>query len=66
MIAILFGEYMALAMRPASTAQTPENLFRERILMQIVGVLVIVFAFCTLVNIPILEQLTMPKYITLN
>jgi len=65
-IAILFGEYMALAIRPASTAQTPENLFRERILMQIVGVLVIVFAFCTLVNIPILEQLTMPKYITLN
>ena len=64
-IALLFGKYMALSLRPASTAQTPEKLFEERGLMVIVLVLVAIFAFCTLVTIPALAPLTSQRFIAL-
>jgi 4-hydroxybenzoate polyprenyltransferase len=65
-IAILFGQYLALSMRPASTAQKPEKLFQERSLMLIVGVLVVVFAIATVVNIPLMDTLTTQSYIQLQ
>jgi 4-hydroxybenzoate polyprenyltransferase len=65
-IALLFGEYMALALRPASTAQRPERLFREKSLLGIALVVVLLFAICTVVNIPILEPLTGQIYIKLR
>ena len=65
-IAILFGKYLALSMQPASTAQKPERLFREGGLMTIVVVIVLIFAVCSVVNIPMLESLTAQQYIKLN
>ena len=65
-IAILFGQYMALSMRPASTAQKPEKLFQERSLMLIVAVMVVVFAIATVVNIPLMNTLTTQNYIQLQ
>jgi hypothetical protein len=35
----LFGHYLALSMGPASTAQRPEKLFKERALIALVGLL---------------------------
>ncbi len=62
-IALLFGEYMALSMQPASTAQKPERLFQERSLMLIVVAIVALFAFCTIVDMPALQKLTSQHYI---
>jgi 4-hydroxybenzoate polyprenyltransferase len=64
--ALLFGEYLALSMRPASTAQKPERLFQERQLMIIVAVIAAVFAFCTIVNMPALEPLTSQYFIRIQ
>ena len=64
-IAILFGQYLALSMQPTSTAQKPEQLFRERRLMLIVLAIVVIFAICTVVNMPFLEPLTSQRYIGL-
>lgn len=65
-IAILFGQYMALSMRPASTAQKPEKLFQERSLMLIVAVLVVVFGVATVVNLPLMDALTTQSFIQLQ
>ena len=65
-VAILFGKYLALSMQPASTAQRPEKLFMERGLMTIVAVVVVVFAVCTVVDIPALEPLTSQHFIQLG
>jgi 4-hydroxybenzoate polyprenyltransferase len=62
-VALLFGEYLALSMQPASTAQKPERLFQERSLMILVVVIAALFALCTVVNIPALQALTEQHYI---
>ena len=65
-IAILFGQYLAISMQPASTAQKPEQLFRERGLMLIVLAIVVICAICTVVDMPFLEPLTSQRYIELK
>jgi len=65
-IALLFGKYMALAMRPASTAQKPEKLFHEFGLMALVVIVIGTFVVATLVNIPPLQNLTAQHFITLQ
>ena len=65
-IALLFGQYLALSMRPASTAQKPELLFQERGLLALVVVIVALVAVCTIVNIPALEPLTAQHYIQIQ
>ena len=62
-VALLFGEYLALSMPPASTAQKPERLFQERGLMTLVIVIAALFALCTVINIPALQSLTSQHYI---
>ncbi len=62
-VALLFGEYLALSMQPASTAQKPERLFQERGLMVLVVVIAALFALCTVVNFPALELLTAQHFI---
>ncbi len=64
-MALLFGQYMALAMRPASAAQKPETLFAERGLMALAAVIVAIFALCTVVDIPALKPLAEQRFITL-
>ncbi len=65
-IALLFGKYLALSMQPASTAQKPEKLFMERGLMAIAAAVVVIFALCTLIDIPALGPLTSQHFIKLG
>jgi 4-hydroxybenzoate polyprenyltransferase len=62
----LFGHYLALSMRPASTAQRPEKLFKERILIALVGLLAVTFLFATYVDIPALEVFSGQRYISVE
>lgn len=62
----LFGHYLALSMVPASTAQRPEKLFKERTLIALVGLLAATFLFATYVNIPALDLFAGQRYISLE
>jgi hypothetical protein len=66
LITALFAQYVALAMRPQSSAQNPEKLFRERGLMATLLLLGAAFAFTTFVNIPVLAKLSEQRYISLR
>lgn len=52
----LFCYYLYIAHKPDSAAQKPEKLFREKKLMLLVGVLVVLFAVLTVVDIPVMEM----------
>lgn len=62
----LFVYYMALSSDPGSSAQNPEKLYRERGLIFIVGILIIVFVFATFVDLPMFEVLSAQHYISLQ
>lgn len=51
----LFCYYLYIAYKPDSAAQKPEKLFREKKLMILVGVLVVMFAVLTFVDIPVMK-----------
>ena len=53
---LLFCYYLYIAHKPDSAAQKPEKLFREKKLMMLVGLLVVLFAVLTLVDIPIMKM----------
>lgn len=53
---LLFCYYLYIAHKPDSAAQKPEKLFREKKLMILVGVLVVLFAVLTVVDIPIMKM----------
>jgi 4-hydroxybenzoate polyprenyltransferase len=65
-IIALFGYYLALSTRPASSAQNPETLFRERKLIALVGILAALFVIATYVDMPLLSVFTGQRYITLR
>ncbi len=65
-IVIMFAYYLAMALRPGSSAQKPERLFRERGLVGLVLLLTTVFGFTTLVNLPALGPLMSQQFITLR
>jgi len=65
-IALLFGAYMALSMHPGSTAQKPERLFREKGLMVLSAIIVLMFGALTFLNIPELNVLTGQHFIVVN
>ena len=62
----LFGHYLALSMEPASTAQRPEKLFKERALIALVCLLAVGFLLATYVDMPALEMFTGQRYISLG
>jgi 4-hydroxybenzoate polyprenyltransferase len=62
----LFGYYLALSMRPGSSAQSPERLYRENRLISLVALLALLFALTTLIDIPAIEVLTRQRYISLQ
>jgi 4-hydroxybenzoate polyprenyltransferase len=62
----LFGYYLALATKPASSAQNPEKLFREPKLLGLVGLLAVLFVVATYVDMPSLNVFTGQRYITLH
>jgi len=65
-IIALFGHYLALSMRPQSTAQKPEKLFREKGLMALVALLAVTFVVATFVQIPALGPLAGQRFISLG
>ena len=62
----LFGYYLALSTRPASSAQNPEKLFREPRLLALVGILAVLFVVATYVDMPVLSIFSGQRYITLQ
>jgi 4-hydroxybenzoate polyprenyltransferase len=62
----LFAYYLALATKPASSAQNPEKLFREPKLLLLVVVLVGLFILATYVDMPALNVFSGQRYITLQ
>ena len=62
----LFGQYLALSMKPGSSAQKPEKLFRERGLLTMMVVLGLGFLAATLIDSPALEALTEQQFINLR
>jgi 4-hydroxybenzoate polyprenyltransferase len=65
LIVIMFAYYLALAMQPGSSAQSPEKLFRERGLGLLVLLIAALFAVTTFVNFPMLASLTEQRFISL-
>ena len=65
-IIALFGAYLGLSMRPDSTAQKPEKLFREKGLMALVLLLAATFVVASFVSIPALGPLAGQQFISLG
>jgi 4-hydroxybenzoate polyprenyltransferase len=65
-IIALFGYYLALSTKPASSAQNPEKLFREPKLIALVAILAALFVVATYVDMPALSVFTGQQYITLQ
>ncbi|MBJ6727298.1 UbiA family prenyltransferase [Geomesophilobacter sediminis] len=65
-IIVMFAHYLSLSMKPGSSAQNPEKLYRERGLALLIILLVALFALTTAVDFPLLEQLTEQRFIGLR
>ncbi len=65
LVAALFAIYLDIGLKPESSAQAPERLFKEHRLVAIVVLLVIAFVVLTVVDVPQLERLTDPHFIEL-
>jgi 4-hydroxybenzoate polyprenyltransferase len=66
LVTVLFGSYLAISLKPGSTAQKPEKLFRERGLMSIVVLLALSFIITTFVDMPSLNFFLQQRYISLQ
>ena len=64
--AALFAVYLRIGLKPDSTAQRPEKLFRERSLLAVVALLVATLALLTWIDIPALDRLSSPHYLRLG
>ncbi len=64
--AALFTAYLRVGLKRESRAQAPEELFREKALMIMVALLVVVLAVLTWVEVPLLDRLSDPHYIRLG
>lgn len=63
LFAALFAAYLRVGLKHESVAQAPETLFREKVLMAVVLLLVGVLVFLTTYDLPQLERLTVPHYL---
>jgi 4-hydroxybenzoate polyprenyltransferase len=62
----MFGYYLALSTKPASSAQNPEKLFREPKLIALVVILGALFIVATYVDMPLLSVFSGQRFITLQ
>jgi 4-hydroxybenzoate polyprenyltransferase len=62
----LFAYYLVMAMQPASSAQRPEKLFRERGLIALVVLLTATFLLMTFIDVPVLDALAVQRYISIQ
>ena len=60
LFALLFTWYLAIAMKPFSSTQTPEKLYKETKFVAYVGFLAVTIAILFFVDIPILDMLVEP------
>ncbi len=65
LFAALFATYLRVGLKPGSSAQTPEKLFKEKSLMLVVALLAVALALLTWIDFPVLHKLTTPHYIHL-
>jgi len=65
-VTVLFAQYLGLAMKPGSSAQSPEKLYHEYGLMATIAALAITFVVATFVNMPILSQLARQQFIEIR
>lgn len=61
--AMLFACYLWIGLKEESIAQAPERLLRERMLVSMVAILVLVLGILTWLDLPWLDKLTDPHYI---
>lgn len=66
LFALLFVVYLRVGLKRDSTAQTPERLFKEKVLIGVVFLLVVSLVVLTFVDLPFLDRLTDPHYIRLS
>ena len=59
----LFATYYALSLTPGSVARKPEQLFKARPVMLTAAITAAVFVLTTLVDMPLLEELTSQRFI---
>ena len=64
-LAAFFGEYLALSLRPQSSAQSPEKLYKEGRLIVLVIMVVIVSIIATFVDMPVLQSLAEQRFMSL-
>jgi len=64
LFAALFTAYLRVGLKKGSVAQAPETLFREKLLMTIGLLLVAALAFLTWFDLPQLEHLSVPHYLS--
>jgi 4-hydroxybenzoate polyprenyltransferase len=65
-VVALFGRYLALGMKPNSTAQKPERLFRESAIMALLALLIALFILTTFIDLPFLSTLIEQRYIAIR
>ena len=65
-IIALFAKYLALSMKPGSSAQNPEKLFRESGLIVLVALLLGLLLLTTFTSIPALDVFLGQQYISLR
>lgn len=64
-LSFLFAEYFILALKENSVARKPEQLFKARRMMVLVGIVAGLFVLASVVDIPFLETLTSQQFIEL-
>jgi 4-hydroxybenzoate polyprenyltransferase len=62
----LFAYYLMISFKPESSAQKPEQLYRERGLIFLVALLAITFIITTFVDFPALDVLTNQRFISVQ
>jgi len=66
LIAALFAKYLSLALERGSVAQKPERLFLEKGLMALSAATGLALLALTLIDLPILDRLSEPHYISIE
>ncbi len=64
-LCILFAVYMALSLAKGSVAQAPEKIFSSRLLMAATVVFAVSVIALTFVDLPVVEYLSVQRYISL-
>ena len=58
--ALLFTWYLFIAMKPVSSTQTPEKLYKEKKFISYVGFLIVIIVVLFFIDIPLLEMFVEP------